>query len=127
MNRFRILRVSMAGVFALAQIVAGAAVVFGQSITSAPESNLSVASMNLWLVPGSAVARYADPQAGLTVEQAVAYALEHNGELLAARKEIDVATALVKQAALRANPSQNRRRCDIECGAGMRAYGSIPS
>src|SRR3989442_9534668 len=60
--------------------------------------------MNLSLVPGSAVARYADPQADLTVEQAVAYALEHNGELLAARKEIDAASALVKQAALRANP-----------------------
>src|SRR5207247_8053733 len=31
-------------------------------------------------------------------------AFEHNGELLAARKEIDAATALVKQAGLRANP-----------------------
>src|SRR5262245_9949303 len=48
--------------------------------------------------------RYFDPQAGMTADQAVAYALAHNGELLAARKEIDAANALVKQAALRANP-----------------------
>jgi cobalt-zinc-cadmium efflux system outer membrane protein len=52
----------------------------------------------------SPVARYSDPQAGMTVDQAVAYALEHNGELQAARKEIDAAAALVKQAGLRANP-----------------------
>jgi cobalt-zinc-cadmium efflux system outer membrane protein len=61
-------------------------------------------TVNLPLVPSSATARYADPQAGLTVDQAVAYALEHNGELLAARKEIDAASALIKQATLRANP-----------------------
>jgi cobalt-zinc-cadmium efflux system outer membrane protein len=104
MNRLRILRVSMAGVLAAAQIVVGAVAVFGQSITSAPETSFSLSSVNLSLVPGSAVARFADPQAGVTVDQAVAYALEHNGELLAARKEIDAASGLVKQAALRANP-----------------------
>lgn len=51
-----------------------------------------------------ALERYVDTAAGLTVEQAVAYALEHNGELLAVRKEVDAARALVRQAALRANP-----------------------
>jgi len=40
----------------------------------------------------------------VTVDQAVSFALEHNGELLAARKEIDAAGALIKQAAQRANP-----------------------
>jgi cobalt-zinc-cadmium efflux system outer membrane protein len=40
----------------------------------------------------------------MTADQAVAYALEHNGELQAARKEIDAAAALVKQAGLQANP-----------------------
>jgi outer membrane protein, heavy metal efflux system len=103
MNRLCILRVSMA-VLASAQVVVGAAAVLAQSITSAPESNFSVTTVNLSLVPSSAVARYADSQAGVTVDQAVAYALEHNGELLAARKEIDAASALIKQAALRANP-----------------------
>jgi len=41
----------------------------------------------------------------MTVDQVVAYSLEHNGELLAARKEIEAASGLVKQAALRANPT----------------------
>lgn len=50
------------------------------------------------------VSRYFDPKNGVTAEEAVAYALAHNAELLAARKELDAARALVKQAALRANP-----------------------
>ena len=104
MNKLGILRVGMAGVLASAQVVVGAASVPAQSITNAPESSFSVTSVNLSLVPASAVARYADPQAGLTVDQAVAYALEHNGDLLAARKQIDAASALVSQATLRANP-----------------------
>src|SRR6266478_9373191 len=104
MNRLRILRVTVAGVLAFAQVVVDGSAVLAQTITSAPESNLSVTNSNLSLVPSSAVARYADPQAGLTVDQAVVYALEHNGELLAARKEIDAASALIKQASLRANP-----------------------
>jgi cobalt-zinc-cadmium efflux system outer membrane protein len=45
-----------------------------------------------------------DTASGMTADQAVAYALAHNGELAAARKEIDAARALVKQARLRANP-----------------------
>ncbi len=104
MIRHGILRVGMAAVLASAQVVVGAAAVLAQTITSAPESSFSVTSANLSLVPGSTVARYADLQAGLTVDETVAYALEHNGELLAARKEIDAASALIKQAALRANP-----------------------
>jgi len=104
MNRPRILRISIVSVLALAQVIVGAAVVFGQSMPSTSETSFSVTTVNLSLVPGSAVARYADPQAGVTVDQAVSFALEHNGELLAARKEIDAASALIKQAALRANP-----------------------
>jgi len=92
------------GVLALARVVLGGSAVVAQAVTSAPQSNLTVTNVNLPLVPSSVIARYADPQAGLTVDEAVAYALEHNGELLAARKEIDAASALVKQAALRANP-----------------------
>jgi cobalt-zinc-cadmium efflux system outer membrane protein len=52
----------------------------------------------------TALARYVDMSAGLTVEQAVRYALEHNGELLAIRREVDAARAMVRQASLRANP-----------------------
>src|SRR5262249_55957768 len=50
------------------------------------------------------LSRYFDPKSGMTADEAVAYALAHNAELLAARKEVDAARALVKQAALRANP-----------------------
>src|SRR5436190_24019249 len=103
MNRLRILRVTAASVLAFAQIVIGGSAVPAQTITT-PQSNLSSTNLNFSLVPDSAVARYEDPQSGLTVDQAVAYALEHNGELQSARKEIDAASALVKQAALRANP-----------------------
>ena len=103
MNRLRILRVVMVGVLASVQVVAGAAAVSAQSTASRAESSLAV-NVSLSLGPTAAVAKYADPQTGLTIDQAVAYALEHNGELLASRKEIDAASALVKQAALRANP-----------------------
>jgi outer membrane protein, heavy metal efflux system len=54
--------------------------------------------------PQSSLSRYFDPTAGLSVDEAVAYALSHNADLLAARKEVDAARALVKQAGLRANP-----------------------
>src|SRR5436189_1994803 len=50
------------------------------------------------------LARYVDQQAGLSADDLVKYALEHNLELQAMRKEIDAAKALVKQARLRANP-----------------------
>jgi cobalt-zinc-cadmium efflux system outer membrane protein len=53
---------------------------------------------------GSSLEQYVDPANGLSADEAVAYALTHNGELLAARKEIEIARALVKQASLRANP-----------------------
>ena len=48
--------------------------------------------------------RYIDQASGLTADDVVAYALTHNLELQAARKEIDAAKAIVKQARLRANP-----------------------
>lgn len=54
--------------------------------------------------PQTALSRYLDQTNGLTADDAVAYALAHNGELQAARKEIDAARAMVKQARLRANP-----------------------
>ncbi len=47
---------------------------------------------------------YLDQTSGISADDAVAYALAHNGELQAARKEIEAARAMVKQARLRANP-----------------------
>src|SRR5215212_9679310 len=45
-----------------------------------------------------------DLQNGMTADQAVAYALENNGEIQALRKEKQAAQASVKQAGLRPNP-----------------------
>jgi cobalt-zinc-cadmium efflux system outer membrane protein len=72
--------------------------------------------------------RYIDQTSGLTADDAVAYALSHNLELQAARKEIDAAKAMVKQARLRPNPkldigvSQNITGTDHTIDAG----GSLP-
>lgn len=52
----------------------------------------------------SSLSRYIDTTGGMTVDEMVAYALEHNGELRAARQEIEAARALVRQAGARANP-----------------------
>lgn len=52
----------------------------------------------------STLSQYFEPKSGMTAEQAVAYALSHNADLQAVRKEVEAARALVKQAALRANP-----------------------
>lgn len=51
-----------------------------------------------------AVTLYLDQARGMTADDAVAYALAHNGELRAARQEIAAAQALVRQARQRANP-----------------------
>ena len=64
---------------------------FGQAPTPTPEST----------------SRYLDQANGITADQAVALALENNGEILALRKEVDAAKALVKQAGLRPNPTLN--------------------
>ncbi|MEJ7861226.1 MAG: TolC family protein [Pyrinomonadaceae bacterium] len=53
----------------------------------------------------SSIAKYLDAFEGKTADELVAYALENNAELAAARKEIEAARALVKQARLRPNPS----------------------
>ena len=47
---------------------------------------------------------YLDSQNGITADEAVARALENNGEIQAMRKEVEAARALVKQAGLRPNP-----------------------
>ena len=55
------------------------------------------------------LSRYLDQTNGTTADDAVAYALARNGELQAARKEIEAARAMVKQARLKPNP-----RLDIQ-------------
>src|SRR5260370_6800306 len=94
----------IASILAAAQIVTGTSAVLAQSSDGDSEKRLSVSNASLSLPSNSSLRKYFDQQTGFTVEQAVAYALTHNGELLAARKEIDAANAFVRQAALRANP-----------------------
>ena len=53
----------------------------------------------------SSLPKYFDPQNGVTADQAVVYALSHNGELNALKKEVAAASSLVKQASFRANPA----------------------
>jgi outer membrane protein, heavy metal efflux system len=59
--------------------------------------------------PQASLARYVDNTNGMTADEGVANALTHNLDLMAARKEIDAARAMVKQARLRPNP-----KLDIE-------------
>ena len=49
--------------------------------------------------------RYLDEANGMTADRVVELALENNGEILALRKEVEAARALVRQAGLRPNPT----------------------
>lgn len=53
------------------------------------------------------LSRYLDQAGGMTADQAVALALDNNGEILALRKEAEAARALIRQAGLRPNPTLN--------------------
>jgi len=54
--------------------------------------------------PQSSLSRFYDPSTGMSADEAVAYALAHNGELATVRSEIEAARGLVEQASLRPNP-----------------------
>ena len=54
--------------------------------------------------PQSSISRYYDRINGLSPEDAVTYALTHNGEVAAFRNEVEAARGLVQQAYLRPNP-----------------------
>ncbi|MCI0388028.1 MAG: TolC family protein [Acidobacteria bacterium] len=68
------------------------------SMPSGPEH--AVAS----IAQTSAYVRLIDPANGVTADDLVRYALEHNGELAAARKMIDEARGRLRQAGLKPNP-----------------------
>lgn len=65
----------------------------------------------------SSFARYVDEAGGLSADEAVAFALAHNGELQAARAELEAARALVRQARLRPNPMLEVNRAE-QVGGG---------
>lgn len=74
------------------------------------------------------LSRYLDQTVGMTADEAVAFALLNNGELAAARKEIEAARALVKQAGLRPNPSVEFSRSEQIGGSDNDTMiaGSLP-
>ncbi|MEP7213479.1 MAG: TolC family protein [Acidobacteriota bacterium] len=78
--------------------------------------------------PKTATSQYHDPQQGMTSDEAVAYALQHNGELDAMRKEAEAGEALIRQARLRANPSLALSGTRQIGGAdnSLMAQGSLP-
>lgn len=103
MNKNYVSRKMTIGVLAVAYSLLSASTEIGQTLV-APSSLETVTGPKVIAAVSSSVARYADQQTGMTVDQAVIYASEHNDELEAARKEIDAAGGLVRQAELRANP-----------------------
>jgi outer membrane protein, heavy metal efflux system len=82
---------------------------FGQMPVALAQTPVSSSSASANSTQNPTPSLYLDQTNGMTADEAVAYALTHNGELEAARKEIDAAKAMVKQARLRANP-----KLDIE-------------
>ena len=77
----------------------------------------------------SSVNLYLDLQNGVTADQAVALALENNGEIQAMRKEVEAARALVKQAGLRANPkldASGTRQIGGMGDSGVMVEGMLP-
>lgn len=85
----RISRLLFAGLLLAAQLLPAAAQTQATTLPDEPAT----------------LSRYLDQTNGMTADEAVAFALENNGEFAAARKEIEAARALVKQARLRPNPS----------------------
>ncbi|OLE51421.1 MAG: hypothetical protein AUG51_23290 [Acidobacteria bacterium 13_1_20CM_3_53_8] len=89
------------------QILQAAKIVSAQ--TDAASQNVSAQTQNAGATdqqsertPG--LSSFIDMTGGVTADDLVAYALAHNGELLAMREEVEAARALVKQAGFRANP-----------------------
>ncbi len=71
-----------------------------QSATAPPEPERALASV----AQASTYARLIDPANGMTADDLVRYALEHNGELQAARQMIAEAHGRLRQAGLKPNP-----------------------
>ena len=104
MNKHYSSRAIIVSALAITQVLASASASAAQSLVARTKTSEAVSERKVTAAISSPVARYSDAQTGMTVDQAVAYALEHNGELQATRKEIEASAALVKQAGLRANP-----------------------
>jgi cobalt-zinc-cadmium efflux system outer membrane protein len=98
LNEMRSPKMRCAKAAALAFVVAWSVSAAAQTATDVPADDRRPRA------EGATVGLYFDPAGGVTADEAVARALAANGELLAMRKEVESARALVKQAASRANP-----------------------
>src|SRR5262245_63203274 len=84
---------------ALLIFTAGEGLAQSMSVLTEPEHTPATAER------GSAYTRLIDPATGMTADELVRYALEHNGELHAARKMIAEARGRLRQAGLKPNPT----------------------
>lgn len=76
----------------------------------------------------TSLARYLDPVNGVTVDEAVAKTLAHDGEIQAMRAEIEAARARLRQAELRPDPKIGVERAEQMAGPDntTRVVGMIP-
>ncbi len=82
---------------------------FGKAVIAAAcllaiGGNASVMSQTNITVEHDTTGRFLDKNNGTSADEAVRIGLLNNGEIVARRREVDAARALVKQAGLRANP-----------------------
>lgn len=105
----------------LLQILPNGLIADAQTIAAATENSLT-------LTMRASLAAYVDQTKGMTVDEAVNYALEHNAELQAVRLEVDVSRALLKQAGFRPNPSVEVRGSKQVNGSdnGVMVEGMLP-
>jgi cobalt-zinc-cadmium efflux system outer membrane protein len=112
------------------QLLQGAIVGMAQTGANLPDERAPVGNEGQLLSPrvASSLATYIDVSGGTTSDEAVQYALDHNGDLLAMRKEVDAARGLVKQAGLRANPKLDVSVSQNVIGAdrNITASGMLP-
>jgi len=116
-TRDRWMTLAMTAALVVFQFQQGVLIINAQNVASAPEKSVAAITDNstagrkqTWTDTGATLTKYIDPVRGLSADEAVAYALAHNGELLAARQEIEAAQGLIRQAGLRPNPKLDLQR-----------------
>ncbi len=131
---------TMAALLIVFQIQQSALIVEAQTVERTPQTSVvtttdgNAANENAanrkqtWTNADATLTKYVDTVDGLSANDAVAYALAHNGELQAARTEIEAAQDLVAQAELRPNPKLNVQRKEQIGGADNDTMigGSLP-
>ncbi|MGI8656985.1 MAG: TolC family protein [Pyrinomonadaceae bacterium] len=134
-SKNKIVIAPMAALLIVFQVQQSALIVEAQTVERTPETSVVMTTdenaanrKQTWTDTGATLTKYVDTVDGLSADDAVAYALAHNGELLAARTEIEAAQDLVAQAELRPNPKLNVQRKEQIGGADNDTMigGSLP-